>query len=126
MHRPSTRNRFLLRENTLAAAMLLGLGLAEDASAARHAVTLCSDKAVTPQCNTGDDGTLRKAFFCAHDGDSIDMSSLRSCTITLAAPLTDGAQNLTLIGPGRQNLTLDGHQKWRVLVHNGSGTLSIN
>lgn len=93
---------------------------------ANHLVTTCTDAFVTPQCSTPDDGTLRKAYFCAKDGDSIDLTNLRPCTITLTAPLTDSAQDLTLLGPGRGVVAIRGQNKNRVLVHNGSGTLSIN
>ncbi|HEX6834033.1 MAG TPA: hypothetical protein VF132_10920, partial [Rudaea sp.] len=120
MHNQTLRS---FQQNVLVAALMLGLGVAPDASATRHAVTVCSDKLVTPSCLNPDDSTLRKAYFCAHDNDSIDLTDLKACTITLTAPLTGYADNVTLIGPGRSDLIITGSSARRVIVHNGTGTL---
>ena len=65
--------------------------------------------AVTVQnCNDHGTGSLRAVVNAASAGDTIDMTQL-NCTITL----TTGAiiiqkDNLTLSGPGRDKLTIDG------------------
>ena len=104
------------------------LALAFDAHAATvHPVTTCADAPVLPVCNGIEDGTLRKAYSCAQDNDVIDLSALQCSKITLSAPLTGAPAHISLYGPGKDKLSIDGAGKFRVLVHSGttSGRLSV-
>lgn len=82
------------------------------------AVTTCADDGP---------GSLRAAVAAAADGDAIDLTTLRCGTITLqtgaiAVPLN----NLTLTGPGRDALAIDGNAADRVFIHPGHGELALN
>jgi hypothetical protein len=104
------------------------LALAFDAHAATvHPVTTCADAPVLPVCNGIEDGTLRKAYSCAQDNDVVDLSALQCSKITLSAPLTGAPSHISLYGPGKDKLTIDGAGKFRVLVHSGttSGRLRV-
>jgi hypothetical protein len=92
-----------------------------------HPVTTCADAPVLPTCNGIEDGTLRKAYFCAQDNDVIDLSALQCSKITVSAPLTGAPAHVTLYGPGKDKLSIDGAGKFRVLVHSGttSGHLGV-
>jgi len=118
--RPPMAIRFSLRP--LAAALSLSQlvvsGFAQ-ADEITHIVTTCDDVPVVPVCNGVEDGTLRKAFACAQDGDTIDLSNLQCSTITLGAPLTSGPVGFKVRGPGADNLTITAGNQFRALVHNG-------
>ena len=104
------------------------LALAFDAHATTvHPVTTCADAPVLPVCNGIEDGTLRKAYFCAQDNDVVDLSALQCSKITLSAPLTGTPAHISLYGPGKDKLSIDGAGKFRVLVHSGttSGNLRV-
>lgn len=103
----------------LAAALALSLSATALADPLTHFVTSCSDAAVSPVCDGIDDGTLRKAFVCAMDGDTVDLTQVACSKITLAAPLTSGPVGLRLIGPGANYLEIDAAGISRALVHNG-------
>ena len=91
-----------------------------------HVVTSCDDPAVPPTCGGGDDGTLRKAYFCSGNNDTIDLTALTCSVISLSGTLTDaGASYLTLRGPGRDRLRIDAGGKGRAFVHNGNGALTL-
>ena len=84
-------------------------------SGAKVAVTAC------------DEAALRSAIAGVGDGDTVDLTDLRNCTITL----TDGAlhvavDNLTLSGPSDNSLVLDGGNIDSVLYHSGYGELTID
>lgn len=83
---------------------------------------------VVENCNDSGAGSLREAYFNAGDGATIDLSELTCSTITLTSgPLTNAGTttSVSLNGPGKYALTIDGNNANRVLVHNGSGTLDI-
>ncbi len=63
-------------------------------------------------------GSLRDALSNAAAGDVIDLSSMRG-TLTLTSPLVPAA-SVTINGPGRDLLTLDGNHLDRVLTSNHS------
>lgn len=93
---------------------------------ATHLVTTCADLPIAGACDGQDDGTLRKSYFCAQNGDTIDLTQLQCSVITLSGALTDGgAAYVTLQGPGSSLLKIDGANKGRVLVHNGNGELRV-
>ncbi len=90
-------------------------------------VTSCSDDA--------DPGTLRNVIAGAGEGDTIDMSALTCSTITLTAGEIDISvlgdhpiNDLTLVGPGRDLLTIDANGA-RFLAHGafqvGLGQLAL-
>jgi hypothetical protein len=93
--------------------------VAGDAAAAA-AVFNCAD--------TGT-GSLRAAVASAASGDSIDMSALQCSSISLTSGSLGVAVNdLTLIGPAT-GLTVNGHPTLpyaQVLVHTGTGTLTVH
>lgn len=79
-------------------------------------------------CNDSGAGSLREAYFNALDGDTIDLSNLGCSTITLTTgALTNNpsTESLTLIGPGKYDLTIDGGNSNRVFVHNGDQILGL-
>ena len=97
-------------------------------AAATHLVTTCNDQAPLTPCSSGDDGTLRHAYSCAADGDTIDLTQLQCSKITLSNVLFNLVGNITLSGPGREKLTIEAASKRRVISHGGNGTdtLTIN
>lgn len=96
--------------------------------AATWPVTSCADD--------GSAGTLRAALQAAGETDTIDLTALTCSTITLTGgPLDIGVlgdhqiNDLTVLGPGRDALTIDGNGD-RVFLHGdfriGLGTLAIS
>lgn len=79
--------------------------------------------------NCADDdssGSLRTQVELALSGDTIDLSTLTCSTISLSqGALKTAVNDLTLIGPGADQLTLDAEGRDRILLHPGSGTLTI-
>jgi hypothetical protein len=87
------------------------------ATAVVRAVTDCADDGP---------GSLRAAVTGAGNGDTIDLTALTCATITLstgaiAVPVDD----LTVVGPGREALAIDGGNADRVLIHPYGGALSL-
>ncbi len=126
-----TTSRFPLRP--LAACLLLALagtpGSTLQASAAdgqspprpRGAllVSSCADD--------GSSGTLRSVVAGAATGDTIDLTQLDCSTITLSSGQIEiDVNDLTLTGPGRDALAIDGNNAGRVLFHSGTGTLTLS
>ena len=81
---------------------------------------------VTSCADDNSAGTLRTVLAGAGDGDTVDLSALTCGTITLAlgAVRTD-VDNVTIVGPGRDQLTIDAAHLDRAIVLGGAGTLSI-
>jgi hypothetical protein len=83
---------------------------------------------VVTNCDDSGPGSLREAYFNAIDGDTIDLTQLSCSTISLTSgALTNSgtAENVTLEGPGKYDLTIDGGHSNRVLVHNGAEYLTL-
>jgi predicted outer membrane repeat protein len=78
---------------------------------------------VTSTANTGA-GTLRQALIDAAAGDTIDFNLTYPATITVTSTLTITKNNLTISGPGVNNLTIDGGGAVRVFLMNSA--LSVN
>jgi len=77
-------------------------------------------------CNDDGAGSLRAAVAAAADGDTIDLGQLQCSTITLATGAIEvDLDDLTLAGPGRERLTIDGADLDRVFVHPYGGTLTF-
>jgi len=79
--------------------------------------------------NCADDdsaGSLRSVIDQAESGDVIDLSQLTCSQISLSqGALKLELSDLTLRGPGASHLTLDAQRGDRVILHPGSGTLTI-
>lgn len=84
--------------------------------------------AILPVTNCADDGpgSLRAAAAAASNDDEIDLTQLSCSRITLTTGAIEiDADSLTLTGPSRYRLTLDGHHLDRVLIHPGDGALTV-
>lgn len=81
---------------------------------------------VVANCNDSGTGSLRAAVAGAASGDTIDMRSLTCSRILLASQIDIPQADLTLTGPGRFALTLDGNRASRVFAHSGVGRLYID
>jgi len=103
-------NRQLARRNAPA-------HVAPNRPAAIVAVSNCEDSGA---------GSLRDAFLNAVSGDTIDLTSLDCSTITLSTGLTTNVDDLTLNGPGPDQLAIDGNNASRVIEHLGYGMLTID
>jgi len=80
-------------------------------------------------CNDSGAGSLRDAITAATSGDSIDLTQLTCSTISLTSGAIVFAQDdLTILGPGRGELTVDGsgNPGTAILFHLGAGTLGIH
>ena len=121
----------------LAAALSIALASCIASSAATARTDLAAAISVPPvvrgaipvtNCNDSGAGSLREAYFNALDGDVIDLSNVGCSTITLTTgALTNNpsTEDVTLIGPGKYDLTIDGGNVNRVFVHNGDSVLSL-
>lgn len=95
------------------------------AAAAKAAVKMPSRAPLTRHVQSLSDsgpGSLRETLASAVDGDVVDLGDLRG-RITLASSLVTSA-DVTIKGPGRDLLTIDGAQRGRVITSNGSLALS--
>lgn len=82
---------------------------------------------VVTNCNDSGAGSLRAASLAAASGDTIDMSSLACSSITLTTgAIATGADDLALVGPGRDLLSVSGDGNGPVLVHVGAGQLYMS
>jgi len=77
-------------------------------------------------CNDSGAGSLRAAVAGAASGDTIDLRSLTCSRIVLAGQIDIPQQDLSLLGPGRFALTIDGNRAGRVFAHGGTGVLFID
>jgi hypothetical protein len=128
----------------IAAALAAGLALtagptgAAGAAATSNAAPPSHRVNVLPVTSCADDGsagTLRSVVASAADGDTVDLTELACSTITLLSGEVEiNVDNLTIEGPGRDALTIDGNQaantgyilNGRVFHHAGAGTLTID
>jgi len=83
---------------------------------------------VVQNCNDSGSGSLRAAYANAVDNVLIDLTDLVCSKITLGSALVDpiAAANVTLLGPGKDKLAIDGAGLYRVLVHRGNGGLHVD
>jgi hypothetical protein len=148
---PNTVTATRLRRRPLAATLAFaiasagGFGIASGARTApeapRHREPVAIERFFPPHrpeggpivtvtnCNDSGPGSLREAYFNAVDGTFIDLTQLTCSTISLTTgALTDSpsAARVTLQGPGKYALTIEGNYADRVLVHNGSEFLIAN
>src|SRR3954471_4530901 len=88
-----------------------------------HSVTT-----VVANCNDSGTGSLREAVTNAVSGETIDVSQLGCSRISLTTgSLVTAAENLNVVGPGIDGLTLDGAYNGgeNLFFHLGGGTLDI-
>ena len=71
-------------------------------------------------CAESGPGSLRDALASAVDGDTIDLTDLRNCTITLESGALTTSAAVTLRGPGEADLIIDGANADRVLYGLGA------
>ncbi len=93
----------------------------------RHRPATPGSALTVTTCADDGPGSLRAAVAAAADGDTIDLTTLHCGTITLqtgAIPVP--LDNLTLTGPGRGVLAIDGNAADRVFIHPGHGELALN
>lgn len=133
-----SRLRIGVRSVPLAACVVAALAIprAECASAALSAQIAkppasraldSSTLEVTSCLDDGGPGTLRSVVAAATSGDTVDMSQLTCGAITLeSGAIVVAVDDLTLQGPGANVLPIDGAYAGRVVVHQASGTLTIN
>jgi len=77
-------------------------------------------------CDDFGDGSLRSAIGSAGEGATIDLRNLTCSTITVAQQaIVATQQNLRLVGPGPDRLTISGAHAAPVLWHYGTGTLGV-
>jgi hypothetical protein len=77
-------------------------------------------------CNDSGVGSLRGSVASALSGDTIDLTKLPCSRIVLTSGQVVISQiDMTLIGPGRSRLTLDGNHASRIFLHSGGGTLVV-
>lgn len=99
------------------------------AAAARSAIAAPRPAAVVPVISCADDGSpgsLRNVLTDAVSGDTVDLSALTCSRITLTGGvLTTEADDIHLLGPTTQRLTIDGNAQDRVLLHLATGTLTV-
>jgi len=84
--------------------------------------------AVTSCADDGKPGTLRNVIASATDGNVIDLGTLRCDRIVLQQGMIEidwHINDLTIKGPGRQALTIDGAGVDGVFSHAGFGTLDL-
>jgi len=77
-------------------------------------------------CDDDGAGSLRDALVNAVSGDVIDLTSLSCSSITLSTGLTTSVDDLTIHGPGADQLAIDGDNASRVIEHLGYGMLTID
>src|SRR5262249_10283011 len=111
------------------AAHLLGMFALAEASAGFAAATWTVNTCSNDTTGTAQTGTLRYALTHATNGDTVDMTGLVCSTISLteagttAGPLTLGTGlgmnvgTITVLGPGRDKLTITGNNLVRLVYH---------
>jgi hypothetical protein len=115
----------------LLALPLHGVGKARPRAVAAPGVVprLTAGATLTVTSCDDDDGfdTLRHAVLVANSGDTIDLSTLSCSTITLEkGEIGTGLADLTIVGPGRDRLAIDGAANGRVFNHTGTGQLTLS
>lgn len=78
---------------------------------------------VVQNCNDSGPGSLRQAVADARNDDVIDLTQLGCATITLLTGELDVGASVTIRGPGRDALAIDGNGSGRVLYHTGYSLL---
>ena len=78
------------------------------------------------RCDDDGEGSLRVVLAASASGDTIDLASLACSRISLVTgAVAARVDTLTLEGPSSGDLVIDGNHLDRVLLHYGSGTLTV-
>jgi hypothetical protein len=78
-------------------------------------------------CDDSGSGSLRQALQDAASGDTIDLTATGCSRITLTTGSILFMQtDITLQGPGYGYLAISGNSQYAPLLHDGTGTLSVN
>ena len=119
-----------LRLRPLAACLAATIATAApgDGAAQLASVNQAASIVVVQNCNDSGPGSLRAAYANAVDNETIDLTQLACSRVTLGSALVDpvAAANVTLLGPGKDLLAIDGNGLYQVLVHRGNGGLHVD
>ena len=130
MPAPLHANRLLSPRQRPLAALVAALASAAPGPGIAHVAGSDQSESIVfvQNCNDSGAGSLRAAYANAVDNETIDLTQLVCSHITLGSALVDpiAAANVTLKGPGRDLLTIDGAGLYRVLVHRGAGALHVD
>ena len=126
--------RFPLRQLPLAASLAAAVSAFGPAQATMPVPTTMltappthAPSAVVTNCDDSGPGSLRDALEAAVDEDSIDLTQLDCSRITLTTgAIVFGANSVSISGPGRDELMIDGALSGAVLYHLGFGTLIVS
>lgn len=78
-------------------------------------------------CDDSGSGSLREAVTSASSGATVDLSGLPNCTINLQSSIVTSVDDLTLQDTtDATQVTVSGQYQHTILVHNGSGTLTLS
>ena len=95
----------------------------------RHAVPFIPSRPAgiiqVANCNDSGPGSLRDAVASTVDGDEVDLSHLACSTISLTTGYLEIDANISLQGPGADQLTITTGGDFSVIEHFGSGVLDI-
>jgi hypothetical protein len=95
--------------------------------AGNRSAVLPPDSIPVTNCDDSGPGSLRDAVASAVSGDTIDLTNTGCSLITLTTgAIGIGQASLTLQGPGLGYLAISGNHASQVLLHTGSGTLSVD
>jgi hypothetical protein len=136
---PTHASPYLALEHALADPRLRDIGALDDDALVAIAREYGLERFLTPpaqntiavtSCADSGPGSLRAVMTAAGDGDRIDASALTCSTITLTTgQIPVAANNVTLLGPGPDALTIRSDQgiKYdnRIFKHDGTGTLLL-
>jgi len=120
--------QILFRSAARGGSLVSLLSVALLASAALPASTASAATVRVLNCHDSGAGSLRGAVASANSGDTIDLTRLSCRKIVLTSgEIHIAQQDLSLIGPGRSGLVLDGNNASRVLMHDSAtpGTLVV-
>lgn len=77
-------------------------------------------------CDDSGAGSLRAEVAAATNGGTIDLSQLVCSTITLSSEIVVSQDSLRLLGPGADQLTIDGGSHSRIFNHTGSMLFEVD
>jgi len=95
-----------------------GVLLLAAAAMSAHAATI-----TVTNTNDSGPGSLRQALANANNGDTINFAVTGSITLTSGGLTID--KNLTISGPGANQLSIDGNQTGGVFGTSGGGTANV-